>query len=101
MLVLRVLAIAIASLFFLKIAWNLGVPYVMCARLMRNPEDRAKRMSLMPGVEVVLFLAWMATAFLSRGRAWAIVGVVGLLSIVGSRPSAHCRVYLWTHWAQG
>ncbi len=72
----------LAGVFFLKVAWNLTVPF----ELARRRDERAG-ISLMP-VEIGVWVLWLLLAFFSDGDGWwqspKKVAVWGGIAILGS-----------------
>ena len=72
----------LAGVFFLKIAWNLTVPF----ELARRRDERAG-VSLMP-VEIGVWVLWLLLAFFSDGDGWwqtpKKVAVWGGVAVLGS-----------------
>jgi hypothetical protein len=82
------LALLFAGILFLKILWNLTVPYVGFIRLVRDPNKNKEAISLIPIVEAIFFLMWITTAVFSSRSNWLlhprVVLAIGLISVVGS-----------------
>ena len=74
--------LVLAGVFFLKVAWNLTVPF----ELARRKDERAG-ISLMP-VEIGVWVLWLLLAFFSDGDGWwqtpKMVAVWGGVAILGS-----------------
>lgn len=72
----------LAGVFFLKVAWNLTVPFVLARR-----KDERAGISLMP-VEIGVWVLWLLLAFFSDGDGWwqtpKMVAVWGGVAILGS-----------------
>ena len=76
------------ALLCLKVLWNLSVPYELHRRALGTaPISPKAGISMMPGVEVVLLAAVVASAAIDgddgRYRPW-VLGVFGALAVAGS-----------------
>ena len=60
----------VAGLFFLKLAWNVLIPIDLARRARGSQSDKPAGTSLMPYVEIALWLVWLLLAFFSRGSGW-------------------------------
>ena len=75
--------LVLAGVFFLKVAWNLTVPF----ELARRRDERAG-ISLMPYFEIGVWVVWLLLAFFSDGDGWwqtpKMVAVWGGVAVLGS-----------------
>jgi hypothetical protein len=73
----------LAGVFFLKIAWNLTVPFELARR-----KDEQAGISLMPYFEIGVWVVWLLLAYFSDGDGWwqspKKVAVWGGVAILGS-----------------
>lgn len=60
----------IAGLFFLKLAWNVLIPIDLARRARASQSDKPAGTSLMPYLEIALWLLWLLLAFFSSGPGW-------------------------------
>jgi len=84
---IRALFIAGAILFCCKIAWNLGIPYVLAVRTLRQCDQTSKGISMIPGVELTLLVLLVVLALVGAApwpHGALRVAALGGLIIAGS-----------------
>lgn len=85
---MSVVLCVVAGLFFLKLAWNVLIPLDLARRARGSQSDKPAGTSLMPYVEIALWLVWLLLAFFSRGSGWLhspkMVAILGGCAILAS-----------------
>lgn len=67
------------GMFGLKLLWNILVPYALAIRAYRARDEQTSGISLMPGIEILLWIVAVALAFaLNRAWPWSPLGVATL-----------------------
>jgi hypothetical protein len=78
----------LAGLFFLKIAWNILTPFVLARRSLVATSGKPVGISMVPIVEISLWLLLVFFSFFSDGSDWLHspkkVAVWGVATIIGS-----------------
>lgn len=87
-----------AGLFFLKIAWNVLIPFDLMRRGRGAKPGERVGTSLMPYVEIGLWLVWLLLAFFSEGDGWVhslkTAAVLGGCAILASYELMYAVGYL-------
>jgi len=75
-------------LLFLKVFWNLTLPFRLLGELRRNPNKKTKGISVSPEVEFALLIISIVISALSNGDSWInsskLIGIYGGGAIVFS-----------------
>ncbi len=64
---MKIIIFFIASIFFIKIFWNIGIPYVLYKL---SKENKYPSISFMPHIEIILLAVAIGLSIVSDGNSW-------------------------------